>query len=384
MNRTSMLRCFQLALLAGAAAVLPQATQACGSASGQGVELGLGEPAPVAPLVVEGVVAAPIGEVWKVWSTPEGFKRLGVAKCDIDLRVGGLIRSHYNPAGELGDEGTIVNQIIAFEPERMMSFRIHTPPKGFPFMEAYKKTWSVATMTDLGDGRTHVRLATMGYDDSEESRKMRDFFQAGNTYVMKTLQAAFDAGTKKPTGPAHPAGSLDPIEVETVVPVARDQAYAWYSTSAGWKSFAGVETNIEPVPGGTFEVFFGSDAPAGQRGSEGCRVLALVPGEMFSHTWNAPPTMTHCREGGLHTWVVVRFDEVGPALTRVRLTHLGFKENAARAGEEAFGDDWMKCRAYFSQAWPKVLGAMKEAGERGHAPTGQAPGAAAASTEKAK
>ena len=80
------------------------------------------KPAPdTSPLVHEGILNAPPGEVWKVWATPEGFKALGVAKADMDFRIGGLIRSHYNPAGVLGDEGTIENRIIAYEPLRMLA-----------------------------------------------------------------------------------------------------------------------------------------------------------------------------------------------------------------------------------------------------------------------
>jgi hypothetical protein len=51
-------------------------------------------PPDTSPLVHEGILNAPPAEVWKVWSTPEGFRALGVAKADMDFRVGGLIRSH--------------------------------------------------------------------------------------------------------------------------------------------------------------------------------------------------------------------------------------------------------------------------------------------------
>ena len=342
-------------------------------------------PTDTSACINEAVVNAPPSELWKVFTTPEGFKNLGVAKAEIDLRIGGLMRSHYDPKGVLGDEGTITNQIIAYEPLRMIAFRIHTPPKGFPFKEAWKSTWSVATFTDLGNGRTHVRLTGLGYDASDESQKMREFFQNGNGYVMKLLQSKFDSAAAAPAGSAHAAPgaggadnpthaapgaggadilsarseNLGPIEVETLIAAPRATVYSWYATSPGWKAALGLDSRIEPRIGGPFEVYFGHDAPAGQRGSEGCTVLAFIPGEMFSHTWNAPPTIPHCRDGGLHTWVVVRFDEVGPALTRVRLTHQGFSENAAKETDQAFAADWVKTRAYFTNAWPRVLDALK-------------------------
>jgi uncharacterized protein YndB with AHSA1/START domain len=90
--------------------------------------------------VHEATFPAPISDVWRVWSTSEGYKAVGVALADIDLRVGGLIRSRYSADGVLGDEQTIENEILAFEPPRMIAFRIHKTPANFPFMEAWKRT----------------------------------------------------------------------------------------------------------------------------------------------------------------------------------------------------------------------------------------------------
>jgi len=149
------------------------------------------------PMVVEAVLDAPPAEVWKVFSTPEGFKTLGPALCDMDFRVGGLIRSCYSAKAVLGDASTIHNRILAYEPLRMLAFCIDRPPEGFPFPGSWQSVWSVATLTDLGGGRTALRLAQMGYTDAEESRRMREFFRAGNAWTLKKLQQHF----KKPEAP---------------------------------------------------------------------------------------------------------------------------------------------------------------------------------------
>lgn len=144
--------------------------------------------------VNEGIVNAPVAAVWSVWTTSEGFKAVGVAKAEVDFRIGGLIRSHYSPTGVLGDEGTIQNRILAYEPQRMIAIRIDRPPKSFPFKEAWRNTWTVITLTDLGNNRTHLRVASMGFGTDEESIAMRKFFEAGNAYTLKTLQKHFDSG----------------------------------------------------------------------------------------------------------------------------------------------------------------------------------------------
>ncbi len=138
--------------------------------------------------VNEGDIHAPVAAVWKIWTSGEGYKTLGVAKAEVDLRIGGLIRSHYRASGVLGDVETIENRILAYEPGRMIAIRIERPPQSFPFREAWKKTWTVITLTDLGDGRTHLRIASMGFGADEESLAMRRFFEAGNAYTWKMIQ----------------------------------------------------------------------------------------------------------------------------------------------------------------------------------------------------
>ena len=144
--------------------------------------------------VNEAILNAPVSEVWKVWTSGEGYKLVGVALAEVDFRIGGLIRSRYSAAGALGDEETIENRILAYEPQRMIAIRIERPPKSFPFREAWKSTWTVVTLTDLGNNRTYIRVASMGYGTDAESMAMRKFFESGNDLTLKTLQRNFQAG----------------------------------------------------------------------------------------------------------------------------------------------------------------------------------------------
>jgi uncharacterized protein YndB with AHSA1/START domain len=141
--------------------------------------------------VNEGVVNAPIREVWKVWSTSQGYRVLGVALAEVELRLGGLIRSRYRADGILGDEQTIENEILAYEPPRMIAIRIRKTPANFPFKEAWKHTWTVVTLTPLDGDRTLVRASSLGYGADPESQAMRRFFEHGNEETIKTLAARF-------------------------------------------------------------------------------------------------------------------------------------------------------------------------------------------------
>ena len=146
--------------------------------------------------VNEGVAPAPIEEVWKVLSTSEGYKAMGPALAEVDLRVGGVIRSRYRADGVLGDAETIENVILAYEPPRMIALRIQKPPATFPFKEAWRKPWTVMTLTPLDNGHTHLRAASLGYGSDEDSVAMRRFFEAGNQQTIEAIRRHFGAPAK--------------------------------------------------------------------------------------------------------------------------------------------------------------------------------------------
>jgi uncharacterized protein YndB with AHSA1/START domain len=165
--------------------------------------------------------------------------------------------------------------------------------------------------------------------------------------------------------------------IQKTVEVAAPPAAVWHAwaTAAGAVTFFAPEARIggghasgrrgvvaaetdnqsEPVaealrPGDPYELLFldADDAPEGGRGSEGCGVLAQVPGELLAFDWNAPRQYPEVRAAAGKAWVVLTFEvsnRGGAGGTLVRLTHLGFGE----------GDEWDAVFAYFGRAWDTVL-----------------------------
>jgi len=149
--------------------------------------------ASVDPIVTEAVIAAPVAEVWKVWTTKEGIESWMVAKTEIDLRVGGIWRTSYNKSSNLDDEESIRHTILAFDPQKMFSMRTVKPPKNFPFPNAILKTWTVVYFEPIEGSRTKVTAHMLGFTDDEESQKMRAFFEAGNRTTLDSLVKKYQA-----------------------------------------------------------------------------------------------------------------------------------------------------------------------------------------------
>ena len=127
--------------------------------------------------------------------------------------------------------------------------------------------------------------------------------------------------------------------------VAAPPAAVWraWTDATVIPEFFAPKARVELAPGGRYELLFLLDAAEGEQGSEGCTVLSYIPGQMLSFSWNAPPRFRTAR--GQHTWVVVDFDALPEARTRVRLTHYGFGR----------GDEWDAVHAYFDRAWGSVM-----------------------------
>ena len=145
----------------------------------------------VSPIVHEGIVEASLERIWTAFTTSEGLRSWLAPHAEIDLRVGGLMRTNYNQQGQVGDPQTIENTILSFEPGRMLSIRVSKAPDNFPFPNAVRQMWSVVYFEAAGSGRTTVREVSLGFSTDEESQRMRAFFNQGNATTLNQLQRYF-------------------------------------------------------------------------------------------------------------------------------------------------------------------------------------------------
>lgn len=115
-------------------------------------------------------------------------------------------------------------------------------------------------------------------------------------------------------------------------------------------SFIAEDAKIELRVGGAYEWYFSKDAPEGQRGGEGCKVLSFVPQQQISFSWNAPPTIPALRDAGAKTQVCISFRSITDEQTMILLSQHGLGE----------GKDWDDYYIYFQNAWSVVMLACEE------------------------
>jgi hypothetical protein len=78
----------------------------------------------------------------------------------------------------LGDEQTIENEILAFEPPTNDRVPHPQDPGELSVHGGWKRTWTVVTLTPVDTGHTHMRAASLGYGTDPESIAMRQFLRA--------------------------------------------------------------------------------------------------------------------------------------------------------------------------------------------------------------
>lgn len=145
------------------------------------------------PLVHEAVVEASIDDVWNLWATSDGLRSWLAPHAEIDMRIGGKMRSNYDPAGTLGDPQTIENTILTYDPPRMFSMRVSKAPEDFPFSKAIYEMWTVVYLYPDGADRTRIRIVSSGFSADPESQSMRAFFEQGNAETLEQLRNSLSA-----------------------------------------------------------------------------------------------------------------------------------------------------------------------------------------------
>lgn len=139
------------------------------------------------PQVTEGFVNAPVAEVWRLFTTSPDNAKTGSVRTEADLRIGGEIRVHYDPEGASGGAETIMSEILAYEPERMLALRVKQAPANFPPRAALDGLWTIVYLTPSGEDMTHVRIVGLGYSDEPASQAAREFFANDNRRILDTI-----------------------------------------------------------------------------------------------------------------------------------------------------------------------------------------------------
>jgi uncharacterized protein YndB with AHSA1/START domain len=149
------------------------------------------------PLTAVATVPAPIKDVWKAYTTTDGIIAWMVPKGTVDFRIGGKYVTSYDPKSDLKGSDTIENTILCFDPERMVTIRCTKTPENFPFKRAMSEVWTTVYFRSISESKTEVTCRMIGFDGSDESNRLRDFFKTANQFVLDEMVKYFKSKQPK-------------------------------------------------------------------------------------------------------------------------------------------------------------------------------------------
>lgn len=265
----------------------------------------------------EATVNASPAQVWEKFTTKAGIESWMVPLAEIDLRVGGQMKTTYSKEQGIGGPGTIVHTLLAYDPERMLTWRLDKAPDSAPpHIKAMVGTWWTLYLEPVGERRTRVNITQAGYRDGELWDQAIAHFDRGNAWTLQQLVKAFPDNALDEKVSLHQIG---PIEM--VVPATPEQAFAAVASEAGLSKWAAPGAKVELKLGGAYEIWFAPQNPPGRRGMENTKVLSYVPNEMIAYTGGY--TCKWMMENQERPWAVYRIQRVDAKQVKVIYTAFG-------------------------------------------------------------
>ena len=141
-------------------------------------------------------IAAGADDIWQTLTTTEGWKSYAVSFASVDMQVGGIIETSYDPKAKVGDPDNIKNEIVAYVPGKMLAIRCVQAPRTFENKKEFFATSTVIELERIGEKKTRVVLTAPGYRAGEAYDSLYKKFRFGDSYTLENLRAKFEP---KPT-----------------------------------------------------------------------------------------------------------------------------------------------------------------------------------------
>lgn len=139
-------------------------------------------------LIQEFSVEATVDQVWEAYTTKEGWENWAVPLAEVDLKIGGTIKTNYNPDGQIGDSTTIVTHIVNYVPRRLLTLQAEITDNFPEFMKKEAKDfYNVIYFDEVEPGRTNVKSFGIGYKNTPKYLALIKFFIPANEKTLLNL-----------------------------------------------------------------------------------------------------------------------------------------------------------------------------------------------------
>jgi uncharacterized protein YndB with AHSA1/START domain len=137
------------------------------------------------------IVKAPVSAVWQAWTTSEGITSFFAPEAVVEARPDGAFHIHMDPYAKPGLKGADSMQVLAVEPEQLLSFTWNAPPH----LSQARAQRTVVILRFAPEGEaTRLTLTHLGWGSSVEWPQAKAYFEKAWPNILKNLQTRFDTG----------------------------------------------------------------------------------------------------------------------------------------------------------------------------------------------
>lgn len=227
-------------------------------------------------LRVSRLIAAPIGDVYRAWTTGEGFTEVMGVPATIELERGGRFEIQWVPESPEGQRGSEGCEVISYLPERMVAFTWNAPPQFGTLRQ--ERTQVVVEFDEVAPDVVRVTLTQLGWGESKGWDNLYEYFSVAWVAVMNRFAGHFGAaGNRERAGWVYfieeprRADLLETLTEEEKAAFSEHFARLQEATREGRVVMAGPCTDME---GPGIVLFYAEDEEAARAFMEGDPIIA--------------------------------------------------------------------------------------------------------------
>jgi uncharacterized protein YndB with AHSA1/START domain len=269
------------------------------------------------------VLTAGPGDVWAALTTKEGIEGWLAPHAELDLKLGGLLRTQMDPALTLESPGTRAQRVVCYEPWRLLSLAFEAMETDPARVKRMAGGVTNILIEAQGKGSTKVTFAWAGPLTAAE----RADFAPAQTMILKSkaesLAKAFEGKAAAETAASRPGRQLTQV-FTFKAPVARvwsaftkkDEVEAWMTPLA----------EIDLRAGGAFRTHYDKKAKIGDPGTAVQRILTVEPERILAFQSIAPENAPPFVRVACQAWSILYFEPAEGGATRITLTGVNYGE----------------------------------------------------------
>jgi uncharacterized protein YndB with AHSA1/START domain len=140
------------------------------------------------------IIDAPVGKIWQLLTSSQGWESWAVPVAWVEFGIGGMVETSYTATAVRGQPGNIKNAIVAYVPEQLLVLRNVQAPPNFEDAEDFGKTVTAINLRAISKNRSQVELDGVGFLATPAFDTLLKKFKFGDAWTLEHLKRAAEHG----------------------------------------------------------------------------------------------------------------------------------------------------------------------------------------------